>query len=300
MRKKQEKESWKPVYITPAYRVFTIVNNILLIILALLCVTPFIHIVAVSFSDAASTSAGTVGLWPKGFQLDAYIKVLKDPSVYKAFGITLLRMVLGTAYSMIVTVCAAYPLSYDKDEFPGRRFFVVFFFIAMIFNGGIIPYYLLIKELNLLNTIWALVIGTVPIGNVIILMNFFRTLPKGLREAAEMDGASHWHILTRIYLPLSKPSLATLAMLCLIGHWNDWFGGLIYMQDMDKYPLQTYIYNAMQSTSTFTDAVSGADVAPRQAVIAALIAISIIPVIIVFPILQKHVKDGMVIGAIKE
>ena len=299
-KKKAEQEDIRMKYISPMYRAFLIINNILLVVLAALCIIPFIHILAVSFSDAASTSAGSVGLVPKGFQFDAYVKVLGDPTVYRAFGITLLRMVLGTAYSMIVTISAAYPLSFEKDQFPGRKLFVVFFFIAMIFSGGIIPYYILIKELNLINTIWALVIGGVPIGNVIILMNFFRTLPKELREAAEMDGAGHWHILFRIYLPLSKPALATLSMLCLIGHWNDWFGGLVYMRDMDMYPLQTYIYNAMQSTQSFTEAVSSDAVAPRQAVIAALIVISIIPVIAVFPILQKHIKTGMVIGSVKE
>lgn len=119
-------------------------------------------------------------------------------------------------------------------------------------------------------------------------------------ESAFLDGASHFQVLIKIYLPMSKPSIATLSLLCLVGHWNDWFSGLIYMKDMDMYPLQTYIYNALQKTGTYTDAVTGIAGAPRQAINAALIVLSIIPVIVVFPLLQRHIKDGMVLGAVKE
>lgn len=292
MKKTKMKES-------VSYRVFSVINIVFLSLLAVLCLAPFLHILAVSFSDAASTSAGTVGVWPIGFQVDAYKKMLRDSAVFRAFGITLLRMALGTLWSMLLTISAAYPLSLDKREFFGRQFFVIVFFVSMLFSGGLIPYYILVKELGLTDTIWALVLGGVPVGNTIILMNFFRTLPHAMHESAAIDGASHFRILTRIYLPLSKPSIATLSLLCLVGHWNDWFGGLIYMKDVDKYPLQTYIYSAMQTTSTFADAISG-EAAPRQAVNAALIVLSIIPVLIVFPFLQRHIKDGMVIGAVKE
>ncbi len=285
---------------SPVYRGFRVVNAVFLALLALAAVVPFVHILAVSLSDAASTAAGTVGLWPVGLQPDAYRKVLRDPAVYRSFGITVERMLLGTLWSMLITVSGAYPLSFSKEDFYGRRFFVVFFFISMLFSGGIIPYYILMKDLKLLDSIWALVLGGVPIGNMIIMMNFFRTLPQEMRESASLDGASHWQILTRIYLPLSKPSIASLSLLCLVGHWNDWFGGLIYMRDPEGYPLQTYIYNLMQTTSTYTDAMAGEEGAPRQAVTAALIIISIIPILIAFPLLQRNIKDGIVVGAVKE
>ena len=157
-----------------SYRVFSVVNGIFLTLLALLCVIPFVHILAVSFSDAASTAANSVGLLPVGFHLDAFQTVLTDATVYRAFGITLLRMVLGTAWSMLLTISAAYPLSFSKKDFFGRQFFVIIFFVSMLFSGGIIPYYILIKDLRLINTIGALVLGGVPVGNMIILMNFFR------------------------------------------------------------------------------------------------------------------------------
>ena len=201
---------------------------------------------------------------------------------------------------MLLTVSAAYPLSFPDKDFFGRRFFAVFFFISMLFSGGIIPYYILIKDLGLTNTIWALVLGGVPVGNMIILMNFFRMLPRAILESAYLDGASHFQVLFRIYLPMSKPSIATLSLMCLVGHWNDWFGGLIYMKDMDMYPLQTYIYTALQKTGTYADVASGAAGAPRQAINATLIVLSIIPVIIVFPLLSRHIKEGMVLGAVKE
>ena len=283
-----------------SYRIFRVVNAVFLTLLALIGVIPFVHILAVSFSDTASTAANSVGLIPIGFQFDAFRTVLTDASVFRAFGITLVRMALGTVWSMLLTVSAAYPLSFPDKDFFGRRFFAVFFFISMLFSGGIIPYYILIKDLGLTNTIWALVLGGVPVGNMIILMNFFRMLPRAILESAYLDGASHFQVLFRIYLPMSKPSIATLSLMCLVGHWNDWFGGLIYMKDMDMYPLQTYIYTALQKTGTYADVASGAAGAPRQAINATLIVLSIIPVIIVFPLLSRHIKEGMVLGAVKE
>jgi len=283
-----------------SYRIFTAVNTVFLLALALACVIPFFHILAVSFSDAASTAGGKVGLLPIGFQLDAYEKIFRDGEVFRAFGITMERMVLGTLWSMLLTISAAYPLALGHKEFFGRRFFVVFFFISMLFGGGAIPYYILMKDLSLIDSIWALVLGGLPVGNAIILMNFFRTLPKELYESARLDGASHWQILGSIYLPLAKPSIATLSLFCLVGHWNDWYGGLVYMKNVENYPLQTYIYNVMQSTASFSDAASKDTAAPRQAVTAALICLSVIPIVVAFPILQKHIKSGLVIGAVKQ
>lgn len=282
-----------------SYRIFRKANAVFLVALSIICVIPFLHILAVSFSDAASTAGGKVGLVPIGFQLNAYIKIFRDGEVFRAFGITVVRMLLGTLWSMLLTISAAYPLSMGPREFFGRKFFTVFFFISMIFSGGAIPYYILIKDLGLYDSIFALVLGALPVGNAIILMNFFRTLPRELYESASLDGASHWNILFHIYLPLAKPSVATLCLFCLVGHWNDWYSGLVYM-NVENYPLQTYIYNVMQSSASFADAASKDNVAPRQAVTAALICLSIIPILVAFPLLQKHIKTGLVIGAVKE
>lgn len=282
------------------YKIFKVVNFIFLSALAVICVLPFLHILAVSLSENLAVMSNTVGFLPKGFQLDAYMKIFSGGTIFSAFFITIKRMILGTAYSMLLTISVAYPLSFDVSQFPGRKFYVLFFFFSMMFSGGIIPYYMLIKELNLMDSIWALVLGGVPISNMIILLNFFRTLPKDIYESAKIDGASYYKILTRIYLPLSMPSLATLSMLCMVGHWNDWFGGLIYMKQVENYPLQTYLYNAIQNVSEFF--VSGTNTlynVPRQSVIAALTIFTILPTLVIFPILQKYVKTGLILGSVK-
>lgn len=280
------------------YRIFSFINTTFLALLAVVCVLPFLHIFAVSFSDAASNVANKVGIWPVGLQLDAYMKIFRDGIIFSAYRITLLRMILGTLWSMVLTISAAYPLSLNRNEFYGRQIFVMFFFISMLFSGGMIPYYILIKELNLMNKIWALVVGATPVGNVILMMNFFRTQPHDLYESATIDGASHWKILTRIYLPLAKPSIATITMFNMVAHWNDWFGGLVYMKDASRYPLQTYIYSI--TTAAFSvESGQAENTAPRQAVIGALIMLAIIPVAIVFPLLQRHIRDGLIIGAVK-
>ena len=284
-----------------AYRVFTVFNTSILVILAIVGILPFIHIVSVSFSDTASTTANAVGLWPIGFNLDSYIKALSNSNIWSSLWVTIQRMILGTIYSMALTITVAYPLSFDSKKFRGRGIYVGFFFFSMIFGGGIVPYYMLIKDLKLMNTIWALVLGSVPVGNVIILLNFYRQLPKELYESAVIDGASHWRIMTQIYLPLSMPSIATLSIMSLVAHWNEWFGGMIYMKDATRYPLQTFLYTSTQNVSQFTDDLQSAGAAvSRQGLIAAQTVFTIIPILFAFPILQKHIKTGLVLGSVKE
>jgi len=283
-----------------SYTIFQVINLFFLIALAILCILPFFHILAVSFSGTSAVTANTVRFLPKGFQLDAYMKIFTTGTLFGSFLVTIKRMLLGTLYSMLITVSVAYPLSFHSSRFPGRKIYVAFFFFSMMFSGGIIPYYMLINELNLMDSIWALVLGGVPVANMIILLNFFRAIPQDIFESARIDGASYYRILASIYLPLSLPSLATLSMLCLVGHWNDWFGGLIYMKSIENYPLQTYLYNAYQNVSEFF--VSGNNTlydAPRQAVLAAQTVITIIPTLIVFPVLQRYVKTGLVLGSVK-
>ena len=212
------------------YRIFSAFNYLFLALLSIVCIIPFIHIIAVSFSDQASSTANSVTLLPIGFNWTAYKKVFTDASVWRSFGVTVLRMVLGTVISMILTITVAFPLSFDSKHFKGRSVYVAFFFFSMIFSGGMVPYYILLKDLKLLDTIWALVLGAVPVGSVIILLNFYRQLPRALFESARLDGASYFQILTKIYFPLSLPSVATLSLMSLVGHWNDWFGGMVYAE----------------------------------------------------------------------
>ena len=294
------KEVWTLQDKSVSYKAFRIINFLFLIFLAIICILPFLHILAISFSDTNSVMANTVKFLPKGFRMDAYMKIFSTGNLLSSFLVTIKRMLLGTLYSMLMTISVAFPLSFDSSQFPGRKFYVLFFFFSMMFSGGIIPYYMLINELNLMDSIWALVLGGVPISNMIILLNFFRAIPKDIFESARIDGASYGKILIGIFLPLSMPSLATLSMLCLIGHWNDWFGGLIYMKSVANYPLQTYLYNAYQNVSEFF--VSGNNSlynVPRQAIIAAQTIITILPTLVVFPVLQRYVKTGLILGSVK-
>mgnify|MGYP002542116678 CR=1 FL=1 len=282
------------------YRIFFVVNLVFLLLLALICILPFIHILAVSLSDKVSTTANAVALWPKGFNIQSYVKAFADKNIWSSLWVTLQRMVLGTLYSMFLTVTVAYPLSFDSKNFRGRKIYVAFFFISMLFSGGIIPYYILIRNLNLMDTIWALVLGPVPVGSVIILMNFYRQLPKALFESARIDGASHFRILAKIYLPLSMPSIATLSLMSLVGHWNEWFGGMIYMKDVANYPLQTYLYASMQNVSEFVSLQGAGASVSRQGLIAAQTIFTILPILFAFPVLQKYIKTGLVLGSVKE
>lgn len=282
------------------YRIFSAFNYLFLALLSIVCIIPFIHIIAVSFSDQASSTANSVTLLPIGFNWTAYKKVFTDASVWKSFGVTVLRMVLGTVISMILTITVAFPLSFDSKHFKGRSVYVAFFFFSMIFSGGMVPYYILLKDLKLLDTIWALVLGAVPVGSVIILLNFYRQLPRALFESARLDGASYFQILTKIYFPLSLPSVATLSLMSLVGHWNDWFGGMVYMKDPKNYPLQTLLYTTMTTASEFTDLHSASTAVSKQSQIAALTVFTILPVLFAFPLLQKYIKSGMVLGSVKE
>ncbi len=282
-----------------SYRIFSTANVIFLCLMALVCIIPFIHILAVSFSDLKSTTSGVVGLYPIGFNIQSYSQALGDPAIWRAMGVTLGRMALGTVYGMVLTICAAYPLSFEGRYFKGRKFYVIFFFVSMIISGGIVPSYMLTKNLGMMDTIWALVLGATPVGNVIILLNFYRQLPKELFESARMDGASHFSILRKIYLPLSLPSVATLSLMSLVGHWNEWFGGMIYM-DETGYPLQTYLYASMQRVSEFTDMNDASTAVSRQGIVAAQTVFTILPILFAFPLLQRYIKSGLVLGSVKE
>ena len=214
------------------------VIGILLVLTGMLCFVPFWYIVCQSFSSNEAISAGKVGLLPVEFQLDSYLYVLKRAPFWKAAWITVLRVAVGLPLGMFLMVTAAYPLSKGK-RFPGRDFYVWFIFFTMLFHGGLIPTYLVVRELGLLNTVWAMILPcAVNVFNMLLVLSFFRQLPVELEESASLDGAGHWRILWSIFLPVSKPVLATVALFTLVQHWNSWFDGMIYMK-ADRKPLQT-------------------------------------------------------------
>lgn len=281
---------------------FQVINTTFLICLALIGILPFIHMIAVAFSGGAASAANSVGLLPVDFSTNAFQEVVNDGSFLKSFVTSMLRVFLGTVITMVLTILTAYPVSLSDREFPARKFYVVIMVITMLFSGGLLPAYILNTRIGLVDNIWALVIpGAVPIFNVIVLLNFYRGIPPEIREAALIDGADDFCCLGKIYLPLSKPCLTTLTMFCVIGHWNAWFDGLLYMRDNTKYPLQTYLQVYLSSLSDIksqqevTQMLATSD----RSLMYAYIVLSCIPILLVFPLLSKHIKSGLVLGSVK-
>lgn len=288
---------------TKGYKYFTWFNNTILILLALLCIFPLVHILALSFSSSSAASAGMVNLWPVDFTWSSYKYVAAKDEFWRSMFVSIQRVLLGGTINFVLTVLLAYPLSRESREFKPRTFLAWFVFLTMLFHGGLIPWYIVIKEAGLLDTIWALVLpNAVPVFNVILLINFFRQLPKELDEAAFMDGAGHWSILWRIYIPLSLPVLATVTLFSLVMHWNSWFDGLILMNSPDNYPLQSFLQTVIiqkdLSTITSADIESLAEISDRT-LRAAQIFLGSLPILLVYPFLQRYFVKGIVIGSVK-
>jgi len=233
--------------------------------------------------------------------------LIQDSAFFQAFGVSVERVVLGGALNFLMTVLMAYPLSKQTRDFPARTYYIWYVVFALLFNGGLIPWYITIKSLHLLDTIWALVLPqAVPVFNVILLMNFFRSLPRELEEAAWMDGAGPWYILWRIYVPLSLPALATVTLFSMVWHWNSFFDGLIVMNNPRNYPLQTYIQqlvlqvNGTNISQMTPDQIARIMQTSGATLNAAKLIIAMIPILAVYPFLQRFFIKGIVLGSVKE
>ncbi|MGO4498333.1 carbohydrate ABC transporter permease [Paenibacillus sp. 2RAB27] len=286
-------------------RTFEIVNVILLGLLLISCIYPLWYTFCVSISDKSAANAGLVTLYPIGFSLASYKEIINDNLFLNSFWISIQRTVLGTAFSMIVSILMAYPLARPKKDFTARNTFMWILVFCMVFNGGLIPWYLTIQHYGLINSIWALVLGGgVPIFNVILIMNFFRNLPKDLSEAAIVDGAGPWATLFRIYIPCSIPVLAAVALFISVYHWNEFFNGLVLMNTSDKYPLQTYIQqlvvNIPVGTNLTPEQYKKLSELSNRTLNAAKVFIAMVPMLIVYPFLQKYFVSGIMLGAVKE
>ncbi|MEK4059867.1 MULTISPECIES: carbohydrate ABC transporter permease [Paenibacillus] len=289
--------------LTASRRVFLIVNYILLSVTAIACILPLINVLAISFSSSSAAAAGYVKLWPVDFTIASYKFALTKHEFLDGFLVSLKRVGLGYAISMTVSILIAYPLSKEKQVLRSRNIYAWFFIVTMLFHGGLIPTYMTIKSVGLLDTLWALVLpSAVSVFNVILLMNFFRELPKEIEEAANMDGAGHWRTLWSIYLPLSKPAVATITLFIVVFHWNSWFDGLIYMNSTTNYPLQSYlqtiIINVDPSTATTNDLLDMSAISDRTFK-AAQVFLAAFPILIVYPFLQKYFMKGLVMGSVK-
>lgn len=283
---------------------YSFILSLILIIGALVCVYPMWYALIISFSDKAKVAAGLVIISPKGFNTMAYQKLLADDSFFIAFLVSVRRVILGCSINMILTVLTAYPLAMPVHRFRERKLYIWFLIFNMLFSGGMIPYYINIRNLGLLDTIWALVLpGALPIYNAVLLVNFFKNnVPIDMNESAIIDGASPWRIMWSIYLPVSLPILATLLLFSFVGHWNAWFDGLIYINKPERQPLQTLIYqlnvriNTQQMTS---EEIRELAVLSNETVNAAKIIIALIPIMAIYPFLQKYFVTGLTIGAVK-
>lgn len=283
---------------------FNICNLIFLIALSLLCILPVIQVIAVSFSSSSAAAAGLVKLWPVEFSLKSYEFILKKKDFLGSFLISIQRVILGTGISMFLTVTLGYALSKEAKDFRMRTFYAWYFVITILFSGGLIPWYLTIKYTHLMDTLWALVIpGAVTVFNVILLLNFFRGLPKELEESSFMDGGSHWITLWKIYLPLSMPAIATVSLFTIVGHWNSWFDGLMLVNSPSDYPLATYLQTAIIqqdfANMRAEDVKTLSEISDRTTR-AAQIFIGALPIMAVYPFLQKYFMTGLVMGSVKE
>lgn len=286
------------------FELFNVINIIILSALALICIIPLIHILAVSLSSSDAAATGKVVLWPKDFSLNSYLFVAKRPQFWRAMGISIWRITLGGIVNTVLAILCAYPLSKPKSSFRYRTFYAWLFFITMLFNGGLIPTFLVVKELDLLDTIWALILpSAVPVFNIILLLNFFKQIPRSLDEAAEIDGASQWRRLWQIYVPLAMPAIATILLFALVYHWNSWFDGLIYMNNPDNYPLQSYIQTiVVQRTfsSLSREEIMALSTISDKTLRSAQIFLGALPIVMVYPFLQRYFVKGITLGGVKE
>jgi ABC-type glycerol-3-phosphate transport system permease component len=275
----------------------------LLLVVGVSTLLPLVNTLAISLSDKAAVSGGMVGLMPVGFTLDSYGFILRDEKFWRAFGISVMRVLVGGALNFVLAVLTAFPLSRTTRAFPARNLFMWLFVFGMILNVGIVPWYLTISGYGLIDNLWALVLpGAVPIWNVILLMNFFRSIPKELDEAARIDGANPWQLLWSVYLPTSLPALATITLFSIVGHWNSFFDGLILMNNPENYPLQTYI---QQLVIADRPALHGGQAQlmaqlSNNTLNAAKLFVAMIPILIVYPFLQRYFIRGIMLGAVKE
>ena len=274
-----------------------------LILLSLICLYPMWYTLIVSFSDKAYVEGGQVWILPIGFILKSYGKILEDKVFFNAIWVSVKRVVVGCSVNMLLLILTAYPLCLPGRKFPEGKFFKWFFMVNMLFNGGLIPSYVLMRQYGLFDSFWAMILpGALPVWNMILMMNFFRNVPYELNESAAMDGGNPFQILFRIYVPLSVPSLACLLLFQFVGHWNSYFDGLLYINDVAKQPLQTYIYNlsmVLDFTSMTSEEIISLAETSDKTLNAAKVVVAMVPILCVYPFIQKYFTTGMTLGAVK-
>lgn len=287
----------------PASVVFTVLNYVIIAILALSCLLPLVHVLAISLSSSASATGGLVTFWPVDFTLESYSYVARRSAFWRSMLVSVERVILGVGLNMFFGIIAAYPLSKEKEQFRFRSVYSWYFFITMLVSGGLIPLYMVIRMTGLTGSILALVVpGAVPVFNIVLLLNFFRQIPRELEEAAIVDGASQWRILWGIFIPTSTAALATVALFSTVYHWNEWFSGILYLNTPDQYPLQSYLRSVvidMKLTNMGANDWQALALVSDKTVKCAQIFLAAFPILIVYPFLQRYFVKGIVLGSVK-
>jgi putative aldouronate transport system permease protein len=261
-----------------------------------------LHILALSFSKKEAIISGMVGFLPIGFTWDNYNYVSKDSAFYTSFFISIIRTIIALVVQLTMTVLAAYPISHLRSRFHARIFYTWFFLIAVLFNGGLIPTYLIVAKTGLINSIWSLILpGAVPLFYVILMQNFMKTLPEEIKESAAMDGAGQWRTLLQIVLPLCQVSIATVSLFIAVDNWNAWYDGMLYINDNNLFPLQTYLRTVVVQIdlTQMSDMNSIAKLVASTGADTAKIFLAMLPIILVYPFAQKYFVKGIVLGSVK-
>jgi putative aldouronate transport system permease protein len=286
---------------------YVVVDSILYLILGLLalsCLLPFLHILSMSFSNHFAVSSNQVGVWPVGFNVDNYRYMLRNDQFLRSFGISTMRVIGGVVTILAVTVVTAYPFSRDHIHMPGRTIFKVVMLFGMLFSGGLIPTFLAYKSLGLIDNFLVLILPpALNIFYVIIMINFLRGIPQELYEAAVMDGATHFDVLLKVFLPVSLPAMATITLFAAVQHWNSWFDGIVFLNRREIWPLQSFLYSLVSTREVQWNIGAGslqfANATP-EGLAAAFIFFASVPIILVYPFLQRYFVTGLTLGSVKE
>jgi putative aldouronate transport system permease protein len=283
-------------------RVFGAVNAVFLVLLCVAMLYPFITVLAQSFSSPGAINAGQVSFWPVGFNVDTYGAVMSNEMFWRNYGNSVLYTVVGTAIAMVLTTTYAYVLS--KKHLKGRKALIGIAVFTMFFNGGLVPNYVLISSLGMKNTMWAIVLpGAISVFNLLVMKSFFESLPKDLEEAAQIDGLGWYGIFGRIVLPLSKAVIATMVLFYSVAFWNDWFAAFLYLDKSELFPVTLFLRNLIAGASTSASegaAAAGTTTALVSSNIQAVTMIlTVIPILCVYPFVQRYFVSGVMLGSVK-
>lgn len=284
---------------------FDVFNTLFMIVLMVVMIYPLLNVLSTSLSAAGEITAGRVTWYPRGFNLAGYRYIIEDGQIFTGYRNTVLYAGVGTLLTLTLTSLAAYALS--QKELPGRRILTFYWAVTMFFGGGLVPTYLVVKSLRMLDTFWVMVLpGCVGAYTLFVFRSFMSALPRELMEAAYIDGAGDWRVWASVVIPLSKPLLATYALFTIVGHWNSWFSAMLYLKDSARYPLQMYlrrlvVQNNMSGTyanSASAALISSGEMTQQNAQMAAIV-LSILPIMMIYPYIQKYFVKGVMIGSLK-